>query len=92
MCEALVHLHADAKRLLLETDAPYLAKDPTEVYQVAKKASQLLKIPSQLLKIPLEEFISKCNQNASKFFGLILIIILTSLGEYDRLSIIQLQI
>jgi Tat protein secretion system quality control protein TatD with DNase activity len=61
-CEALVQ-HADAKRLLLETDAPYLAKDPTEVYQVAKKASQLL-------KIPLEEFISKCNQNASKFFGL----------------------
>jgi Tat protein secretion system quality control protein TatD with DNase activity len=35
-CEALVQ-HADAKRLLLETDAPYLAKDPTEVYQVAKK-------------------------------------------------------
>jgi Tat protein secretion system quality control protein TatD with DNase activity len=60
--EALVR-HAEPRRLLLETDAPYLAKDPTEVFRVAQEASRTL-------TIPLAELVGICNSNASKFFKL----------------------
>ena len=51
------------KRLLLETDASYLAHYPWNVSKVAKKAAQSL-------DITLTELVRVCNRNAARLYSL----------------------
>jgi len=50
-------------RIMLETDSPYISKEPTDVIKIAKKISEIQ-------GVPYEEVVKITTENAERFFGI----------------------